>query len=142
MFKRKAAEKGVVLLIVLGTVLVISVLTTALLAIIYNQSRLTHHQVSRIKAYYAAIGIMNYAQEQLRKGVWVPNPDGITYKYACFTAKGCIDAVTNDYPIADDADIPYKVQVKIFPLGTVDVGWFTGSGITQIEIKTDYTYTP
>lgn len=129
MFKRKIAEKGVVLIIVMGTVLVISVLTTALLAIINNQARLTQHQVSRIKAYYAAVGIMNYAQEQLRKGVvWVPNPDGITSKYACFTAKGCIDSVTNDYPIADDADIPYKIQVKIYPLGIVDPPGAFGPG--------------
>jgi len=142
MFKRKTAEKGVVLLIVLGTVLVVSVLTTALLTIIFNQSRLTHHQISRIQAYYAGVGIMNYAQEQLRKGVWEPNPDGVTSRYVCF--KGCIDdSVSPFYPIDDDADIPYKVQVKIYPLNTVEAGSpLTGAGVTQIEIKTDYTYTP
>jgi len=144
MLKPERAQKGVVLLIVLGTVLVVTVLASAVLAVVNNQTRLTHHQVSRIKAYYASLGIMNLALENLRKSVsgggWDPHPTN--YRYACFPSLGCIDGVTRDYDLPDDPDIPYKVQVKIYPQGTVAAGSPIGSGVTQIEIKTDYTYTP
>jgi len=127
------SKKGVVLLIVLGTVLVVVFLATAILTIISSHSRLTNHQVSRIKAYYAGKGMMNYVLDKMRTdSAW--QPDATNNKYACY--RGCIDSgVTRtaglDMPV-DDADIPYKVQVTIYPA--------TSNG--KIDIKTDYTYTP
>jgi len=135
-------KRGVVLFIVLGVVLVGVILAAVILSIVSSQSRLTHHQVSRIKAYYAAKGIMNYANEKLRKGDWVPSSTAGTFKYACHSSDGtCIDAVTEDYDIPYDNDLGYKVQVKIFPINTADNAQLTGK-VTQIEIKTNYTYTP
>lgn|SRR3989338_9020587 len=67
-------KRGVALLMVLGTVLVVVILANVIIAIISSQSRLTHHQVSRIQAYYAAQAGMNYALEMLRRpNGWTQN---------------------------------------------------------------------
>ena len=63
-------DKGVVLLMVLSTIFIVVILANVVLTLITSQSRLTHHQVSRIQAYYAAQAGMNYALEQLRLGNW------------------------------------------------------------------------
>ena len=125
-----------VLFIVLATVLVVIILAGVVLMVISSQSRLTNHQISRIKAYYAGRGIMNYVLEKLQKGdpLWAP---GSGVKHACFAVKGCIDAVGNNAPIPDDPDIPYKIQVTIYPINAA-----LGNTVTQFDVKTDYTYTP
>lgn len=128
-------KKGVVLFIVLGLILVVVVLSAVILSIISSQSRLTHHQVSRVKAYYAGKGMMNYAFEMLRKGTWAPNSSGGANKYACH--RNCVDSgVIATYTIPIDNDIPYNIQITIHPDGS-------GPGnVTQLDIKTQYTYTP
>ncbi|MFA5287045.1 MAG: hypothetical protein WC394_02090 [Candidatus Omnitrophota bacterium] len=131
----KNNKKGVILFIVLAVVMIVVILSGVILSIISSQSRLTNHQVSRIKAYYAAKGIMNYALERLRTGDWVPTSD---IQHACLLPQGCIDAaVSNDYPIPEDPDITYKVQVAIYPENSA-----LGNTVTQIDIKTEYAYTP
>ncbi|MDP2044012.1 MAG: hypothetical protein Q8K15_02445, partial [Candidatus Omnitrophota bacterium] len=125
-------SKGVVLFIVLGLILVVVVLAAVILSIISSQSRLTHHQVSRIKAYYAGKGMMNYASDMLRKGNWVPNASGGANKYACH--RNCIDSgVSATYTIPIDNDIPYNIQVTIHPDKTGP-----GGVTAQLDIKTDY----
>lgn len=79
-------KKGVILFIVIGIIMVVVILCTVILRVIANQSRLTHHQVSRIQAQYAAKAGMVYALEMLRTGTWnysvspavnsCPNPGG------------------------------------------------------------------
>ncbi|PIP19345.1 MAG: hypothetical protein COT38_01730 [Candidatus Omnitrophica bacterium CG08_land_8_20_14_0_20_41_16] len=125
-------KRGFILFIVLSTVLIVAMLAGVILSMISSQSRLTNHQVSRIKAYYAGKGMMNYTLEMLRGGTWTLPSSGVYY--ACH--RGCIDSVTESYDIPDDSDIPYKVQVTIYP---------ANSGIpntARLEIKTEYTYTP
>ncbi|MDD5568211.1 MAG: hypothetical protein PHY88_03295 [Candidatus Omnitrophica bacterium] len=147
----KDTRKGVVLLIVLATILVVAVLAGVILGIITNQYRLSHHNTSRIRAYYAAKGIMNYAQDMLRKGTWVIGVDKTYYAY--FQNKGCIDDACDglckgsanrvECPyIPDDADIPYKVQVDIYPLNHAPDSSSLSGKVTQLKIKVDYTYTP
>jgi Tfp pilus assembly protein PilX len=68
----KRRQKGIVLVLVLATILIVVLLGIAILNIISSQSRLTHHQLSRIQAYYANKAVINYAFEQLRTGAWVP----------------------------------------------------------------------
>lgn len=63
-------HKGIALYIVLATLLIVIILANVVLSIILSQSRLTHHQVSRIQSYYACLAGMNYAFEQLRRGNW------------------------------------------------------------------------
>ena len=64
-------RKGVLLFIVIGTIIVVATLSTVILRIMLSQSRLTHHQVSRIQAQYVARAGMVYALEKLRLGAWV-----------------------------------------------------------------------
>ena len=67
MLKRASSEKGVAMLIVIGTLMVVMILANVILQIMSNQSRLTHHQLSRIQAYYAGMAGINYALEKLRQ---------------------------------------------------------------------------
>lgn len=135
-------KKGALLFIVLAVVMIVVILAGVILSIISSQSRLTHHQVSRIKAYYAGKGMMNYTLEKLRTGDWdlPPAVPGTPY-YACHKAVGstkdCVDSVTRTYEINQDSDIPYNVQVAIFPDGTGP-----NNTTARLEIKTEYTYTP
>jgi len=129
MFKRWN-NKGVVMVMVLGTILVVVILANVILTIILNQTRLTRHQIDRIRAYYAATAAMNYTIEMLRAGTW-PLPVGANV-YACLN--GCVDLVTPAHTIPADTDIPYSVQVTIHPSGSGP------QGTAQLDIKTEYTY--
>ena len=125
-------NKGIVLLIVLATLLVVTILGNIILNTVLSQSRLTHHQISRIRAYYATQAGMNYAIEMLRLGNWTPdpNPNGIT-KHYCIN--GNVDAAIACLDTINDSDIPYHVQIAIGPVN---------SGINntaKLEVKTDYT---
>jgi type II secretory pathway pseudopilin PulG len=63
-------KKAMVLLIVVAAIIIVSTLASVILSIILNQFRLTHHQTSRIQAYYADQAGMNYAIERLITGTW------------------------------------------------------------------------
>lgn len=115
----KSKEKGVVLFIVLATLMIVIVLANAMLNIMSSQSRLTHHQVSRIQAYYAAQAGMNLAIERLRTGTW-----GSGEYSLC--KSGCI---------VNDTDIPYRVDIKISDPNPT-------TNIRTIAFTTTYTYTP
>lgn len=138
MLKPASSSKGVVLLIVLGTILIVVVLAAIVLRTVTSQSRLTHHQVSRIKAYYASKGIMNYAQDMLRKGEAAGGWDaGAVTKYACMGDCSGMGVSAYNYTIPTDSDIPFNVLVTIYPQNTA-----LGNTVTQLDIKTQYTYTP
>ena len=131
-------KKGVILFIVLGVVMVVSLLATVMLRVISNQSRLTHHQVSRIQALYAAKAGMVYALEQLRVGTWTFSPTNM-----CASPGGC--SVPNDASFPASVNQPIKV---IFcPAGVNCVGASSAcnppTGINFcINTVVDYTYTP
>lgn len=147
--KSKDSQKGVLLLIVLGTIITVAILAGVILKLITSQSYLTLHQINRIKAYYAARGMMNYAQYKIRNGgVWAPAPAGSRIiKYACH--RGCLtgaippgysSSYIEDIPV--DADIPYKIQVNVYPQNKALSSSLDGK-VTQVDIKTEYTtYTP
>jgi hypothetical protein len=63
-------RKSVALVLVLA--ILFSALLVAYITLVFfsSQSRLSHHQVSRIQAYYAGMAGINYAFEQLRRGAW------------------------------------------------------------------------
>jgi len=125
--KRRTPESGIILLLVLSIVLVVIILSGVVLTIISNQSRLTHHQVSRIKAYYACKGAMNYALDQLRQGNWASDP--VNNRYACFNNCSGLGVPAPTYSV-NDPDMP-NILITIYPV----------SGNGRIDIKTDYTYT-
>jgi Tfp pilus assembly protein PilX len=125
-------RKGVALFIVLGIIMLVTVLATVILRIMSNQARLTHHQVSRIKAYYADKAGMNLVFDKLRTGTWSAPASGISYY--CINAK--VDVAVTCLDTVVDATIPYNVQIAVYP---------QNSGLNQtikLEIKSSYTYTP
>jgi len=133
----KPAQKGVVLLIVLGTIITIMFLAGAILTVITNHSRLTQHQIDRIKAYYASKAMMNYTMEKLRKGTALGGWDAAAgYTYACHGNCSGLGVPSPDYTITD-SDVPFNTLVTIHPKNSA----FAGT-TTQLDIKTDYTYTP
>lgn len=71
MLKVRLGEKGVVLFIVLGVILITATLSAVILSLVVSHYRLTHHQSSRIQSYYASMAGVNYALEQLRTGAWI-----------------------------------------------------------------------
>lgn len=130
-------RKGAILFIVVGIIMVVAVLAAALLRTISNQSRLTHHQVTRIQAQYAAKAGMVLVFDKLRRGDWSQN--ALVPNYYCIN--GPVDVGVNcpaGPSRVDDPTIPYNVQITVFPQNPP-----TGiNGTARIEIKTDYTYTP
>lgn len=130
MFNRR--KRGIALFIVLLLIMVVIVLTVVILRITSSQARLIHHQVSRIRAYYAGKAGMNLAFYNLRTGNWIAPSSGVNY----YCINGSVDAVTCTVPVVTDTDIPYNVQIAVYP---------QNSGLNQtikLEIKTGYTYTP
>jgi Tfp pilus assembly protein PilX len=85
----KRNKKGMILFIVLSVLLVVAILSVAILEVISSHARLTHHQVTRIQAQYAARAGLLYGLEQLRLG-------NKKYPTDCTPASPC--AVTDTFP--------------------------------------------
>jgi Tfp pilus assembly protein PilX len=123
---------------VLVTLLIVVVLANVVLTIMSSQSRLTHHQVSRIQAYYAALAGVNYAVEMLRSGSdttnWpMPAADASYSKTLC--RSGCD---------INDTDLPLSVARVDITVAGKDVSGCNPptSGIPAcISATADYTYT-
>ncbi|MBI4981861.1 MAG: hypothetical protein HZC15_01750 [Candidatus Omnitrophica bacterium] len=118
--KRCKNSKGVALIIVLGVLLVITILANVILSLISSQSRVSYHQLNRIRAYYACLAGMNLAVNKLRTNTWTANQ---TYFLGNCSGARC----------TPDADIPYLVTIAIGVAGTGI------AGTTPINITTDYT---
>ncbi|MFA5093448.1 MAG: hypothetical protein WC543_05885 [Candidatus Omnitrophota bacterium] len=130
-------KKGVIFFIVISVVVIASLLAIAVLRVVSNQARLTHHQLSRIQAQYAAKAAVILALDKLRQND-VNWGSGVLTKRMCkstTTAPGC-DAAD----VILDSDLPNSIQwVDI----TVEAAPGTGpSGTRRVSAKTTYTYTP
>lgn len=112
-------HKGVILLIVLSTILVVVALANVILMLVSSQSRLTHHQVGRIQAYYAAQAGINYAIEMLRLGPalggWSPPAAGTVTYTMCRSSPSLPNcSVTEDnFPPR-----PFQVNITIGAIGS------------------------
>lgn len=126
-------KKGVVLAIVVSMVLVVSILIGVALRIASNQSRLIHHQVSRIQAYYASMAGINYAFEKLRRGndpaCW-PASGNFTRRLLRSGAGAC--DIT-------DPDLPASILRVDILVGSPGAGI---DGTTPISATAIYTFTP
>jgi len=125
-------KKGVILIIVIGTIIVIATLSTVILRIILSQSRLTHHQISRIQSQYAAKAGINYALEKLRKNDDTNWP--ATGEYTITMYRSGASA-----PNFNEPDLPSsidRVEITVYAPGTGT------SGTRKISAKAFYTYTP
>ena len=126
-------KKGMILFIVIGIFLVVGILSTVTLRVVTSHSRLTHHQVSRIQALYAAKAGVIYALDKLRRNddptCWDPSPALPYTRYIKRSGSGC-DII--------EPNLPSSVsQVDI----TV---WGPNSGVSgtqKLIAKATYTYT-
>lgn len=132
----KDKRDGIVLLIVLSTVLTVTLLASIVLKIISSQFRLTHHQVSRTQAYYAAQAGGNYAIDKLRRGDWsLPAANSTdTYKICRSAGAGCT--------VVDSA-FPHTIQdvkIAISDKGAAGCAPPGGSVSACISATATYTY--
>jgi Tfp pilus assembly protein PilX len=131
MLKLKSAKRGVALFIVLGTILIVVILANVVLSIILSHSRLTHHQISRIRAHYAGLAGMNYALEQLRTGTWTwPND----YCIGNITAGHCVGFPPANF--VNDQNMPYEVRINIQPPDPTRVNF---PDVAPLNINVNYT---
>jgi len=133
---RKFDKKGVALFMVLATILIVIVLANIVLTIISSQSRLTHHKVSRVQAYYAAQAAINYAMYKLKIG---PPPTGWSVGVSCLPTSGdggCDLPADSNFP----ASIIQPVKIFIRPAGSA--GCTNSPGSTAcVSATAIYTYT-
>ncbi len=121
-FSRKA--KGVVLLLLLGTILIVMTLAGVASYLVLNQLRVGQHQINRIKAYYSALAGINLALEKLRVSSWSTG----VYTLCSYTPP-----ISSCSCNACDYDIPYQVNINITA---------PASGIRTVNATVVYTYTP
>jgi hypothetical protein len=121
-------KKSVALFIVLVTLFLVIVLARVLLSIFLSHGRLTHHQISRIQAYYASMAGVNYAYESLRTGVWSIPASGVSYSWRL--CNGCTGANEINEPL-----LPNSVaDVVIIVTGQA------GTPSASISATSTYTY--
>ena len=134
-------NKGIVLFIVLVTLLITVILANIIIALMASQSRLTHHQVSRIQAYYADYGAMNYAFDKMRRNdpVWPKPVLGDSYTHVlCRTAgsvPGC-DVIEPNLPLSINS---ITITVSSRGVNNCNPPWDVPY---CIDSRADYTYTP
>jgi Tfp pilus assembly protein PilX len=123
-------KKGVILFIVIGVIMVVAMLSIVILRTISNQSRLTHHQLSRIQAQYAAKAGVLYALDKLRR-----NDD------ASWTVSGPHTMCRSSSCDINESSLPTSIQ-------QVDINVYnpetTGplAGTRKVTAKATYTYSP
>jgi hypothetical protein len=123
MIKAFAEKKAVALFLTLFIILLVVILANIILNIMSSQSRLTHHQVSRIQAYYASMAGINAAIEQLRLGQWTTTPLNTPYKLC--KSSGC--------SIVDDK-LPSVVKEVAITISAIDAS----TGLREIKAKATY----
>jgi Tfp pilus assembly protein PilX len=126
-------NKGVVLIMVLSMILVVVALANIVILLISSQYRLTHHQASRIQAYYAAQAGMVLALENLRTGAWSVGTD-------CTAILPCSHTFEpgDFYPASIQNN---AIQIIIIPVGSA--GCLNPPGnCACVKVDVDYTYTP
>ena len=106
-----ANRRGFALYLVLTILMVVVILANVVLNLITSQSKLTHHQIKRIQAYYAAQAGINYALENLRvnNAAWMSSAGNPKTYYICRQAGGpgpCSSVVA---PNITDIDLPAAV---------------------------------
>jgi hypothetical protein len=130
-----AKSKGVVLFIVLVTVMVVVLLANIAFIIIASQTRLTHHQISRIQGYYAALAGVNYAYRMLFLQQWSFPATGASPVDYSLCRTGC-DINEPDLPIQVN-----NVQIRLAERANCNPA--PPAGIPGcISATATYTYNP
>mgnify|MGYP001608167276 CR=1 FL=1 len=135
MTKLRIRQKGVIMYLVLVSVLMTIVLAGIILNIITSNARFSHHQVSRVQAYYAAMAGVNYAVERLRSGseasCWPAT--GIISRKICRTGGTCIS-------VCDPIDDTLPPSISQIDISVSD--WAGSPSKRTITATATYTYTP
>lgn len=135
-------KRGIVLFIVLGMLLIVVALAGVILNIVNSQARLTHHQASRIQAYYVAQAGMIYAAERLRTAAWTFSDTS----NSCPVGTPCI-VTDNQFPGSIgsfDGSANRQFRIVFCPAGTTcnNNPCNPPAGISFcIQATTVYTYT-
>lgn len=125
-------RKGVLLFIVLATIILVAILSIVILRIMLSQSRLTHHQISRIQGQYAAKAGINYALDKLRRNDDPNWPATGQYTRIMYRLGGSA-------PNFSEPNLPNsidRVEITVYAPGT------GVSGTRRVTATTQYTYTP
>ncbi|MDD5116479.1 MAG: hypothetical protein PHW98_05385 [Candidatus Omnitrophica bacterium] len=125
------SRKGVILFIVIAVIMLVATLSTVILRIMLTQTRLTHHQVSRIQAQYAARAGVNYALDMLRtnNANW-PSTGEYT---RIMRRSGAVSPDFNEGNLPASID---RVEITVYNPGSGP------SNTRRISAKAVYTYTP
>lgn len=127
-------KKGILFVMVLAAVIVALTLGAIFLTFFTSESKVTHHQLSRIQAYYVAMAGVNYAFERIWNGSWQPS--------TCPSPTGCVINDTN-FPNSTHQ----QFRVIFCPAGSTCAGsnqpCTTPQGINYCIYSTvNYTFTP
>ena len=124
-------KSGIILFIVIGIIMVVVILSAVILRIITSHAILTHHQVTRIQALYAAKAGVIYALDKLRRNDDLVNwpASGHITKTMCKT--GACDIIEPDLP-----NSVQKVDITVYGLGT------GVSGTRKVSATATYNDTP
>lgn len=130
MFKVNKAQLGVTLYIVILMLVVVLTLAVIVVNLIVAHTRLTSHQIERIKAYYTAMAGINLAYTRLRTGYWGDNTYHLN-KTGAAVGTPCTTCV--------DTNLPYNVTI-IIENATIPpmAPGYAGKSITA---SVDYLYT-
>ncbi len=124
MFKFQINSKGIALYMVLTVLLIVVIFANIILSFILSQSQLTHHQVKRIQAYYAAQAGMNYALEALRLNEpnWTTTINPIT-RLMCREITGIspCTAVNLTSPNITEPDLPKTINYVLITVGPLSL---------------------
>ena len=132
-------NKAMAMLLVLVTIAVVMLLANIVLSTVVSQSRLTHHQVSRIQAYYAAQAGINYALDKLRRQDDTINWPIPASDEAAYTRRICRNCVAPDIA---ELKLPLSinsVSVKVTPAGTANCNPPAGIPVC-VSATADYAY--
>jgi Tfp pilus assembly protein PilX len=128
-------KKGMILFIVIGIIMVVVVLSTVILRVATVHARLTHHQVTRIQAQYAAKAAVIYTLYKMHEDpTWfATTPASPVTKTMC---RGGCDI--------NEPLLPSSIQsisITIYdPAAPAPNQGILGS--RKISAKVDYTYVP
>ena len=134
----KTDRRGFALYLVLAVLLVVVILANVILNLITSQSKLTHHQVKRIQAYYAAQAGVQYALENLRvnNSAWMTTPGGGSRDfYICRQSGGAAPCTAVVAPNITDSDLPPVIDFVKITVGEPSVT----TGDRQVTAKVNFT---
>ncbi|MFH0917616.1 MAG: hypothetical protein V1830_00605 [Candidatus Omnitrophota bacterium] len=140
-------KRGIILFIVIGIIMVVVILSTVILRVTTVHARLTHHQVTRIQAQYAAKAGILLALDKLRKNdaAWIPAlPNGSVVKNMCQKVAAATSECNCSAPDITESSLPNSINcVKITVYGPAAAAPNQGlEGSQKVTASAVYTYTP